>query len=913
NEELKSSNEELLSMNEELQSANEELESSKDELQATNVQLEDTNADLENLLASTGIPTLFLDDAGNVRRVTPTAGRIYNLQVEDVGRPLAHFTSKALAMPALPPSAQVHAGRGAIEHEIELQDGSWYVRRVLPYVTPAGEHEGIVVTFTDITERRRYADEIREREARLRDVIDSMFAFVAVADIDGTLLEVNRGPLEVGGLTREETIGRALWDCAWWTHDEAVRERLREAFGRAVTGEAVRYDEVVRIAGDDRITIDFMLQPVFRDGVLQFVIPSGVDVTHRVNTERELRQQRDLTATITDNATTAILLLDAEGRCTYANPASETMTGYRVDELVGAVLHDRIHHHRADGSEFDAADCAIRHALAAGEDMREHADTFMRKDGSFFPVVCNARSVGSSGLVLEVRDVTRERVKGEALRRRTRELQTLADNSPDILTRFDAECRHVFVNSAVERATGLAASEFIGRTNRDLGMPEVQCDVWEAAIRRVFDTADTVTVEFEFETPEGPRYYSGRFVPELGDDGNVQFALGVTRDRTAERDAELALQEANRRKDVFLATLAHELRNPLAPVRNGLEILRLASNGDERTAAIREIMERQIVNMSRLIDDLLDISRISLGKVELQRGVVSVASVFHGALEVSRPAITAAGHNIAVRQPDEPMLLDADATRMAQVVGNLLQNAAKYTPDGGQITLEALRDGDDVVIRVSDTGIGIERAMLSHVFEMFTQVDHPRAKSKGGLGIGLALVRQLVEMHGGTVRADSDGAGTGSTFTVRLPLASASAPGRPSAVAPSWESTPAGRRTVLVVDDNADAARSLETILTMMGHDACCAFTGAQAIELLESIEPDVVILDIGLPDTSGYELASHIRGELGMTNVLLVALTGWGSEEHRRRSVEAGFDFHLTKPADSAIIRRIMSRALAR
>ncbi|MEO7360173.1 MAG: ATP-binding protein, partial [Gemmatimonadaceae bacterium] len=342
------------------------------------------------------------------------------------------------------------------------------------------------------------------------------------------------------------------------------------------------------------------------------------------------------------------------------------------------------------------------------------------------------------------------------------------------------------------------------------------------------------------------------------------------------------------------------------------------ANGDTQAAEVRDIMERQVVTMTRLIDDLLDISRISLGKVELKRALVDVSSIIDGAVEVSRPALQAANHELVVTGADESLLLDADATRLAQVIGNMLNNAAKYTPERGRIELNTMREGEEVVIVVSDNGVGIPGDMLTRVFDMFTQIAHSNNKSQGGLGIGLALARQLVEMHGGSVRADSDGPAQGSRFTVRLPLARHSAT-HPAVVgeqgpAANLKQRPEAeteRLNILIVDDNVDAAQSLATVLGLMGHAANSTYTGAQALGLLTSDVPDFVFLDIGLPDMTGYELAATIRRDPRLERTIVVALTGWGSEEHRRRSVEAGFDFHLTKPADSAIIQRILTRAV--
>ncbi len=1041
NEELKSSNEELISMNEELQSSNEELEASKDDLLYSNAALEALNSDLDNLLTSTQIPTLFLGQDGRVRRATASMHRIYNIRPDDAGRPLAHFTHQALEMPELPTCEIVNASDDPIEDLVALRDGSWMRRRVLPYRTRSDERDGLVVTFTDVTAYRRYQEALRQSEMRLRGVIDAMFAFVGLVDTDGVLREANKAPLEAGGLSRDEVIGLPFWDCAWWTHDEAVRDRLRSAFARALQGEVVRYDEVIRVADDGRIVIDFMLQPVCEQGVVQFVIPSAVDVTHRVEADAQLRYQRDLTRSITDNATTAIFMVNSDGICTFANPAAEQMTGYTIDELVDSDLHALLHQHEADTSTAEDASCSLVRAWTGPAALRNHRDTFVSRNGEEYPVVCNARTVEGGNerrdTVLEVRDVTEEhraareveesqarfqqlaetipqlavmampdgevvwfnqrwfdytgttmeevagwgwasahdpevlptvveawqhslqtgtsfsivaplrgadgtyrpflirlepfrdesgnlsrwfgtctdvseeRARSEALRRRERELQALADSSPDILTRFDRSYRHAFVNEAVTRATGLPVDAYLGRTSREMGMPAELCDMWEEAIDRVFETGEQQHIDFRYDSPSGTSYFVGQLSPELGPDGTVEYALGVTRDCTAERVATLALQDANMRKDEFLATLAHELRNPLAPLRNALEILRL-SEDDGRSAAVRAIMDRQIETMTRLIDDLLDISRISLGKLDLKRSRVSLATIIDDAIEISRPPIDAAHHGLVQRRSDDAMVLDADGTRLAQAIGNLLINAAKFTPDRGEITIETTREHDCAVIRVRDTGVGIPEDMLGSIFEMFTQIDAPR-KPKVGLGIGLALVRQLVEMHGGTVHAESDGEGAGSTFVVRLPLSIERSDIDHTTTDKARTRKADGVLRVLVVDDNIDAAESLKAVFALMGHDAECAYSGEAALACLDRSAPDIVFSDIGLPDVSGHELATRIRKMAGLERTVLVAVTGWGSDADRHRSASSGFDFHLTKPASIDALRRILERTLIR
>jgi signal transduction histidine kinase/ActR/RegA family two-component response regulator len=370
------------------------------------------------------------------------------------------------------------------------------------------------------------------------------------------------------------------------------------------------------------------------------------------------------------------------------------------------------------------------------------------------------------------------------------------------------------------------------------------------------------------------------------------------------------LAEADRRKTEFLATLAHELRNPLAPISNGLQIMRRAPDNPAAINKAREMMERQLTHMVHLVDDLLDIARISRGTVELKKTQVELKSVIASAVETSLPLVEAAGHKLSMSVCDEPLLLDADATRLAQVVSNLLNNAARYTQRGGRIGLTARRDGAMVVIEVTDTGVGIARESLEAAFEMFTQVGRSRERAQGGLGIGLSLVRRLVELHGGTVSAASAGPGQGSTFTVRLPLAGAQVPAQAAGVAASDTAQGDSRRfRVLVVDDNTDAAETLAAFLEIGGHSTRVASDGPHALDAAASFQPEVVFLDIGMPGMNGYEVARALRLLPGLRHAVIVALTGWGTEADRSRSREAGFDLHLTKPADMATVEHLLAR----
>ncbi|WP_437805892.1 ATP-binding protein [Sorangium sp. So ce1078] len=371
------------------------------------------------------------------------------------------------------------------------------------------------------------------------------------------------------------------------------------------------------------------------------------------------------------------------------------------------------------------------------------------------------------------------------------------------------------------------------------------------------------------------------------------------------------LRDQDRRKDEFLATLAHELRNPLAPIRTGLEILKVAGNADQ-ARKILDMMDRQVGHMVRMVDDLLDVSRITRGKVELRKERVDLRAILNSALETSRPLIEAAAHELAVRLPPAPLLLDADPTRLAQVFANLLNNAAKYTPGGGSIRLAAQRDGAAVVVRVADNGVGIPADMLSKVFDMFTQVGRSIDRAQGGLGIGLTLVKRLVELHGGTIHAGSEGTGRGSTFTVRLPLAVAEEVASRPSTAGTAKGSPSAALRILVVDDSVDGAESLALLLRISGHETRAVHTGLDALPAARELGADVVVLDIGLPGMNGYEVARRLRAEPDLAGLFLIALTGWGTEEDRRQARDAGFDHHLTKPVDAAEVKRLVARVAA-
>jgi PAS domain S-box-containing protein len=442
----------------------------------------------------------------------------------------------------------------------------------------------------------------------------------------------------------------------------------------------------------------------------------------------------------------------------------------------------------------------------------------------------------------------------------------------------------------------------------------------ERVIKRIKQTLqdrEEYQDEYRVIWPDGSIHWiaaRGRRV--FGADGQPLYCDGVTLDLTERKQMEeslrrqtAALQEADRRKDDFLATLSHELRNPLAPLRNAVQILALRGDDPAVVAQTNELLDRQVQQMVRMVDDLLEISRIGRGKIGLQKAPVDLADVVATAVETSRPLIEAHRHTLTVSLPDRPVRVEADAARLAQALSNLLNNAAKYTEDGGRIELIAERAPEEAVLRVRDNGVGIAPEMLSQVFDMFMQVESSTDRSQGGLGIGLTLVRRLVEMHGGKIEARSAGLGEGSEFLVRLPALAEPAPesARPPTEASS-EPSAKGPRRMLVVDDNVDSAESMAVLLRFHGHEVRLAYDGQTALEEAHDFRPEVMFLDLDLPKMDGYEVARRLRLEPAMRDMTLVAMTGYGQEDDRRRTQEAGFQTHMVKPVDFNKVEELLS-----
>jgi signal transduction histidine kinase len=472
---------------------------------------------------------------------------------------------------------------------------------------------------------------------------------------------------------------------------------------------------------------------------------------------------------------------------------------------------------------------------------------------------------------------------------------------------LNADLRVQTANRAFYDMFGVSRDQTHNVPFRDLGDAEWRSSgLWSALQATASIEHSFETLEIERDLPALGRRTILIDARKLSREGTTAILVAL-QDITERKVAEEALKEADRRKDEFLATLAHELRGPLAPLRNMLEVMNLAGNDGELIKRARATMDRQVGQMARLVDDLLDVSRISHDKIELKLERLEIASVIHHAVEASRPLVDCAKHKLSVALPSEPIYMDADPLRLTQVIVNLLNNACKYTEAGGKIWLTVERQGSELVVKVRDTGVGIPTDMLSRIFEMFTQVGRSLERSQGGLGIGLTLVKRLVELHGGSVEAFSEGAGQGSEFVVRLP-ALADVHQVPQQAEPAADARTVTGRRVLVVDDNIDGATSFATWLRLAGNETCVVHDGLEAVNAAERFRPDVVFLDIGLPTLNGYDACRRIRAASWGRGLAVVAVTGWGRHEDRNMSNEAGFDAHMVKPVSFEAVSKLLA-----
>lgn len=620
-----------------------------------------------------------------------------------------------------------------------------------------------------------------------------------------------------------------------------------------------------------------------------------------------------------------VIVADLESRVVYLNPAAERLLDCRCADVEGrplaAVLTLLLDGHR------EPVQGLVDALLGTGTLPRLPDSIGLADRGGFeVPVDLEGRRLRSpdgsvEGVVLTFRDVTQGRRTDEEARRlldrvrAEREWLSLVLNSiADEVYFADAEGRYTYANPAALREFGHETVEGVEVRALIRRMVVLRGDgtarpIEEAPPLRALEGEVIRNEEQIVKTPRTGelRHRQVSAAPVRDAAGRIIGSVSVVRDVTDRKRAEEALREADRRKDVFLATLSHELRNPLAPIRTAAELLASPRVGPADLTRCKDIIGRQVAHMASLLDDLLDVSRLTRGELRLKKSRVALQHLLDGAIETARPLITAKRHTLKIEVPSALLLLEVDPVRITQAVSNLLVNAAKYTNPAGEIVLGSSFAPDRLTLFVRDTGTGLAAGTAERVFEMFFQIEPAKERGEGGLGVGLALVRALVEMHEGRVEVESAGLGRGSTFRIVLPPSVVVQSSSSSAAPEPTRVHEAERLSVLVADDNGDAADTLAMMLQLSGHDVHVAYGGAEAFELARRVQPAIALLDIGMPGMSGYELGARIRGEPWGERVALIAVTGWGEDEDKSKAREAGFDEHLLKPVDPTALDALL------
>jgi PAS domain S-box-containing protein len=632
-----------------------------------------------------------------------------------------------------------------------------------------------------------------------------------------------------------------------------------------------------------------------------------------------LQSEREWFRTTLASIGDAVITTNTIGQVTTLNSVAERLTGWTQHEASGQDLANVFQ--IINDATRQPVDSPAMRALAEGTIVGLANHTLLiAKDGTERFIDDSAAPIRSEsgeliGAVLIFRDITERYKTDHALRESEARFLQLADAIPQLAWMAQPDGHIDWYNSRWYEYTGATLKDMEGWGWQSVHDPNVLPSViqkWNESL----ESSRPFEMEFPLRGADGVfRHFLTRVMPFRDAKGSVIRWFGTNTDiseqkRTQDelRRAAARLSEADRRKDEFLATLAHELRNPLAPIRTGLEVMKIKKDDPAVIEEIHTTMVRQTQQLIALVDDLLDVSRITQGKLVLRTCRVKLSDVVTSAIEASQPMIDDAGHALTVRLPEEPIYLDADPHRLAQILSNLLNNAAKYTPERGRIQVTAKRRGSEIVLAVSDTGIGIPADMLDRVFQPFTQVERPVEKGYTGLGIGLTLVKSLVTMHGGSIDVRSNGLNQGSEFRVLLPVAEADDAQRISLSKDDHAIAPPTPR-VLIVDDNQDAARTLGIMVKVLGSEMRIASDGREAIEIAAEFRPNLILMDIGMPRMNGYEAARYIRQQPWGKEITLVALTGWGQDEDRSRTKEAGFDYHLVKPADPAELRRLLTQ----
>ncbi len=922
-------------------------------------------------LRSIGDAVIATDGRGAVTFLNPVAERLTGWPSERaVGAPLAEVfrivnesTREAVESPVAKVLAEGNV-IGLANHTVLLRpDGSEtaIADSAAPILTPDGAIEGVVLVFRDVGEERRAEEAFRKRTERAQLLSQTLEKLLAAQDATAIVRELcpkvaahigadaflNFMVTEKGDALQlhvieglpEETLpalqrlefGEAICGTVALTRHAIIATNIQEsdydkaALVRSLGIQAYACNPL--LAGERLLgTLSFAsrTRTSFAEDELEFLraisqhVALAVDRLERESSLRQNERRLAEQARLLDLSNDAIIVCDWEDRILSWNRGAEEIYGWPREEALGKAKHVLLH------TEFqEPREVVTRKLLATNRWEGELVHT--RRDGS--RIVVSTRwsldrdANGDPAAVLKSdNDVTARRAGQEALRQSETRLRMVADSIPALVSYVDRGQVYRFANAAYLEWFGTKPEEMIGRSVRDL----IGEEWYEQRRPHIAAVLRGEEVRLEAPTPhrqKGERRTEVYYVPDRrGGEvhGFYAFVHDITERVAAQRALEeqaVELRQASRRKDEFLAMLAHELRNPLASVSNAAALLQNSDEPENRTWAL-EVLQRQTGQLSRLIEDLLDVSRITSGKIRLRKTVVDAGAILRAAAEATEALIEERNHRLSIETNDAggPLSVEADPTRLEQIVTNLLTNAAKYTEAGGQIWLTAAREEGsagrpEVVLRVRDTGVGIPPEKIPEMFELFAQGERSIARSEGGLGIGLTIVRKLSEMHGGAVSAHSEGPGKGSEFTVRLPAATAAVPASPASLPVPRNGAEREPSRILVVDDNIDTARGLARLMALFGHTVETAHDGASALEAARTMRPEFVLLDIGLPGMDGYEVCERLRLEESCAGARIIAISGYGQDEDRRRSRAAGFDHHLVKPVELGELKALLVR----
>jgi PAS domain S-box-containing protein len=820
-----------------------------------------------------------------------------------------------------------------------------------PIKDAKGRVLGVVMVFRDVTERRHLERLQREQHDLLEHQVSERTAELQASEekfrllVDGTkdhaifmldpggrVVSWNPGAQRIKQYTAGEIIGQHF--SRFYPADDvqsgnperalqtAAAKGKYEEEGWRIRKDGTRYwasavitalrDDAGNLRGFSKVLRDSTERKQAEESARRLLEEETARrVTDQYNrvVEAQREQMRVTLTSIGDGVTTT----NAQGRVTLLNTVAEALTGWTNEEAAGQPL-EKVFHIVNERTKQVVED-PVAKVLATGRivGLANHT-VLIAKDGTERPIADSAAPIRdesgrTSGVVLVFRDVTQRRREEATLRRQA----DLLEQTHDAIFVWQLRGPIVYWNAGAEHLYGFSKQEAVGKVSHELLatiFPEGDRAAFEAAIERHGEFRG----ELIHTKKNGERITVESLNRLMTESDGQQFVLETSRDVTERKTLEMELRRkveelavADRRKDEFLATLAHELRNPLAPIRNAIQVLLMKGPPDRDLKWGREVIERQVKHMSRLLDDLLDVSRISYNKLELRKEPVDLSSVIQMAVETSHPLIDGGGHELTVDLPAEPVYVDVDPVRLAQIISNLLNNAARYTGKGGHIRLTAARQGDEIIVSVKDDGIGVAAEMLPRIFDIGSQ-GHPAVdQPDSGLGIGLWLVRGLVELHGGSVDARSDGPGKGSEFIVRLPVVLEA--GVQQVAIPTQEVKPrVVKRRLLIVDDLKDGADSLAKVMELMGHEVRTAYSGEEAVIAAATFQPELVLLDIGMPKVNGYDACRAIRERPWGKQMFVIALTGWSQERDRRRTEEAGFDDHLVKPVDPDVLARLLA-----